>query len=101
MSFRYLRRLYHSCVEHEPGLSVLPSFPALETLALNFCCYCLECPRNGQGPCTMLRFDQLPRLLSLSISGVQEGSVICCGRASQLRQFEITYSSGLSLGSIL
>ena len=101
MTFTYLRTLHLSCIEHEPGLCSLPSLPALETLVLNFCCYCLECPRNGEGPWVFVHFSRLPRLLSLSITGAQDGSIICCGRASQLRRLKITYSSGLDLGAIL
>lgn len=101
MTFSYLRTLHLSCIEHEPGLCSLPSLPVLETLALNFCCYCLECPRNGEGPWTLLNFDRLPRLRSLSITGAQDGSIICCGRATELRRLRITYSSGVDLGAIL
>lgn len=101
MTFSYLRTLHLSCIEHEPGLCSLPSFPALETLALSFCCYCLDCPRNGEGPWTLLHFDRLPRLRSLSIMGAQGESIIWCGQATQLRWLKITYSSGLDLGAIL
>lgn len=101
MTFSYLRTLRLSCIEHEPGLCSLPSLPVLETLALNFCCYCLECPRNGEGPWILLHFNQLPRLRSLSITGAQDGSIICCGWAAELRRLKITYSSGLDLGAIL
>ncbi|KAL2801881.1 hypothetical protein BJX63DRAFT_416307 [Aspergillus granulosus] len=101
MSFRSLRNLYLSCIGHEPGISVLPALPALETLALNFWCYCLDCPRNGQEPCTMLQLDQLPRLLALSISGAQEGNIICGGISPQLRELEISFSRGFSLNMIL
>ena len=101
MTFTYLRTLHLSCIEHEPGLCSLPSLPALETLVLNFCCYCLECPKNGEGPWVFVHFSRLPRLLSLSITGAQDGSIICCGRASQLRRLKIAYSSGLDLGAIL
>ncbi|KAI3014433.1 hypothetical protein CBS147347_11470 [Aspergillus niger] len=41
----------------------------------------------------MLLFEQLPCLVSLSISGAREGSIVCRGRASQLRRLEITFSS--------
>lgn len=101
MSFRSLRSLSLSCIEHEPGISVLPTLPALEALALNFCCYCLDCPRNGQQPCTMLHLDQLPRLRALSIAGAQEGNIICGGISPQLRELEISFSSGFSLTRIL
>ncbi|KAE8335075.1 hypothetical protein BDV24DRAFT_156315 [Aspergillus arachidicola] len=84
-----------------PGISVLPILLALETLALNFCCYCLDCPRNGQQPCTMVHLDRLPRLLTLSISGAQEGNIICSGTSPQLRQLDVFFSSGLSLDRIL
>jgi hypothetical protein len=79
LSFQSLHTLSLSCIKHEPGILVLPTLPALETLALNFCCYCLDCPRNGQQPCTMLHLDRLPRLRALSIAGAQEGNIICGG----------------------
>lgn len=101
MTFNNLHTLHLSCIEHEPGLCSLPSLPMLETLALNFCCFCLECPRNGEGPWTLLHFERLPRLRSLSITGAQGESIICCGRATQLQWLKITYSSGLDLGAIL
>lgn len=101
MTFSYLRTLHLSCIEHEPGLCSLPSFPALETLALDFCCYCLECPRNCEGPWTLLQFERLPQLHSLSIMGAQGESIIWCGQATQLRWLKITHSSGLDLGAIL
>ncbi|KAE8310988.1 hypothetical protein BDV41DRAFT_356868 [Aspergillus transmontanensis] len=101
VTFHYLRKLQLSCIEHEPGLCELPLLPLLETLVLNFCCYCLECPRDGRGPCTMLRFSRLPQLQSLAISGAQRKNIICCGQATQLRRFEIAFSVGLELSSIL
>ncbi|KAB8227540.1 uncharacterized protein BDW43DRAFT_293805 [Aspergillus alliaceus] len=101
MTFHHLRHLHLSCIEHEPGLCVLPSLPALETLALNFCCYCLDCPRNGRGPSALLQFHGLPQLRTLSISGAQEQSVIWCGRATQLQTLEVTFSSGMDLNGLL
>ncbi|KAB8240530.1 hypothetical protein BDV35DRAFT_117894 [Aspergillus flavus] len=101
MSFRSIRSLYLSCIEHEPSISVLPILLALETLALNFCCYCLDCPRNGQQLCAMVHLNRLPRLLKLSISGAQEGNIICSGTSPQLRQLDVSFSSGLSLDRIL
>ncbi|KAB8240419.1 hypothetical protein BDV35DRAFT_385845 [Aspergillus flavus] len=77
MTFHHLRQLHISYIEHEPGLCVLPALPVLETLALNFCCYCLECPRQGQGPCALLQFQRLPQLRSLSIAGAQRKSISC------------------------
>ncbi|KAA8641604.1 uncharacterized protein ATNIH1004_011740 [Aspergillus tanneri] len=101
VTFNHLRQLHLFCIEHEPGLCILPSLPVLEALALNFCCYCLERLRHGEGPCTMLQFHQFPQLHSLSISGAQRGSVIWRGRASQLRRLEITFSNGIDLHSWL
>lgn len=101
MMFSYLHTLHLSCIKHEPGLCSLPSLPALETVVLDFCCYCLECPRNGEGPWTLVHFSWLLRLLSLSIMGVQDGSIICCGWVTQLWWLKITNSSGLDLGAIL
>jgi hypothetical protein len=101
MSFKHLRSLQLSCIEHEPGLCVLPDLPSLDTLALNFCCYCLDCPRGGNRPRTKIRFDSLPHLACFSVSGAQEGSIICCGQARQLRRFEISFSSGLEWATLL
>ncbi|KAE8371300.1 hypothetical protein BDV26DRAFT_135058 [Aspergillus bertholletiae] len=101
MTFRHLRHLHLSCIEHEPGLCVLPSLPALETLALNFCCYCLDCPRNGRGPSTLIQFECLPQLRALSISGAHAESVIWCGQAVQLQKLEVTYSSHMDLHGLL
>jgi hypothetical protein len=101
MTFKSLRGLYLSCIEHEPGISILPYLPNLERLDLNFCCYCLDCPRNGQRPCTLIQLDQLPSLRALSISGAQEGNVICKGHSLGLQMLEIMFCDGLSLNSIL
>ncbi|KAL4862113.1 hypothetical protein BDV12DRAFT_190648 [Aspergillus spectabilis] len=101
MSFHSLRGLYLSCIEHEPGVSILPHLPDLETLDLDFCCYCLDCPRNRQRPCTIIQFNQLPKLRALSISGAQEGNVICGGQSVGLQELEIMFSDGLSLNSLL
>ncbi|KAL4961360.1 uncharacterized protein BDV14DRAFT_203814 [Aspergillus stella-maris] len=99
--FKSLRELYLSCIEHEPGISVLPFLPDLETLDLNFCCYCQDCPRNGQRPCTMLQLNRLPKLRGLSISGAQEGNIIYEGQSTGLRVLKIMFSDGLSLNEIL
>ncbi|GFG17534.1 hypothetical protein IFM61392_10086 [Aspergillus lentulus] len=81
MSFKHLRNLQLSCIEHEPGLCVLPDLPSLVTLALNFSCFCPDCPRG--------------------VSGAQEGSIICCGQARRLRRFEVSFSSGLEWATLL
>ncbi|KAB8239994.1 hypothetical protein BDV35DRAFT_386181 [Aspergillus flavus] len=94
-------RLHISCIEHEPWLCVLPALPALETLALNFCCYCLECPRQGQGPCALLQFQRLLQLRPLSTAGAQPKSISWCGQAARLRKLEIEFSSDLDLHQIL
>lgn len=99
--FDHLRNLCLSCVEHEPGLCVLPSLPLLETLCLNFCCYCLECPKNGRGPCTEVRFDELPRLVYLSVSGAQNTNVVCSGTAYRLSRLRIDDSNGSILSVVL
>lgn len=101
LNFDNLRNLCLSCVQHEPGLCVLPSLPLLETLSLNFCCYCLECPKNGCGPCTKIQFDELPRLVHLSISGAQTSNVVCSGTAHRLSKLHIDDSDGLILSTVL
>lgn len=101
MSFKHLRNLQLSCIEHEPGLCVLPDLPSLVTLALNFSCFCPDCPRGGNRPRTKIRFDSLPHLACFSVSGAQKGSIICCGQARQLRRFEVSFSSGLGWATLL
>jgi hypothetical protein len=101
MSFKHLRNLQLSCIEHEPGLCVLPDLPSLVTLALNFSCFCPDCPRGGNRPRTKIRFDSLPHLACFSVSGAQKGSIICCGQARQLRRFEVSFSSGLEWATLL
>jgi hypothetical protein len=49
----------------------------------------------------MLHLDRLPRLRALSIAGAQEGNIICGGISPQLREVEISFSSGFSLSRIL
>jgi len=101
MSFWSLRSLYLCCVDHEPGISVLPALPALEVLSLNFCCYFVYCPRDMEQPCITLNLDDLPRLRALSISGAQEGNIICGGMNPHLCELDISFSSGMSLARIL
>ncbi|KAI9041052.1 uncharacterized protein KD926_007469 [Aspergillus affinis] len=101
LTFNRLQHLQLSCIEHEPGLCVLPSLPMLETLTLNFCCYCLDCPKNGRGPCTLLQLLHLPRLRALSILGAQAGNVIWCGHAAQLQKLELAFCSGIDLIGLL
>ncbi|KAI2836353.1 hypothetical protein CBS147321_7957 [Aspergillus niger] len=100
MIFSHLRELHLSCIEHEPGLCILPPLPVLERLSLNFCCYCLECPKSDNGPCTQLLFEQLPQLLALSISGARQGSIVCRGYASHLRRFELSFSTDIDLAAL-
>ncbi|PYH75606.1 hypothetical protein BO82DRAFT_409798 [Aspergillus uvarum CBS 121591] len=100
VTFVHLRCLRLSCIEHEPGLFVVPSLPALERLCLDFCCYCLDCPQAGLGPCAELQFDRLPSLTSLSISGARQESIVCSGSAFDLRRVEITFSTDIDWQSL-
>ncbi|RAL06480.1 uncharacterized protein BO97DRAFT_358646, partial [Aspergillus homomorphus CBS 101889] len=100
MTFGHLRCLRLSCIEHEPGLFVVPSLPALERLCLDFCCYCLDCPQAGSGPCAELQFDRLPSLTSLSISGARRESIVCSGSAFDLRRVEVSFSTGIDWQSL-
>ncbi|PYI36400.1 hypothetical protein BP00DRAFT_316263, partial [Aspergillus indologenus CBS 114.80] len=100
MTFVHLRCLRLSCIKHEPGLFVVPSLPALERLCLDFCCYYLDCPQAGLGPCAELQFDRLPSLTSLSISGARQESIVCNGSAFDLRRVEITFSTDIDWQSL-
>ncbi|KAH1399900.1 hypothetical protein KXW53_008182, partial [Aspergillus fumigatus] len=66
--------------------------------------YCLpvvKCPKNGRWPCTEVRFDELPRLVYLSVSGAQNTNVVCSGTAYRLSKLRIDDSNGSILSVVL
>ncbi|OXN23054.1 hypothetical protein CDV57_08206 [Aspergillus fumigatus] len=66
--------------------------------------YCLpvvKCPKNGRWPCTEVRFDELPRLVYLSVSGAQNTNVVCSGTAYRLSRLRIDDSNGSILSVVL
>ncbi|KAL5366284.1 hypothetical protein BJX96DRAFT_180590 [Aspergillus floccosus] len=101
VQFQHLRVLHLDYIEHEPGICSLPDLPVLETLTLDFYCYCLTCPENAEGPRALLQLDNLPRLHFLSISGAHRGSVLFCGKSESLRRLQLSGSSGLGLLSFV